>query len=374
MAKQTLLVVDDELDNLDALERIFRKRYQFLRANSGHEALALLANTPDVDVIITDQRMPQMTGVELLEKTLISHPKTVRILLTGYTDIDSIIAAVNQGHIFRYITKPWDTTDLSNSVEQAMEHYARGHQLEIKNRELEDALSELKILDQAKSKFMILINHELKTPLTVINSFLGLLLETSLDDEQTTYLDRIKKSTLRLQEVIDDTLVLTHHAAGILKLNLQSGSVYATANSCLEDLTEEANKKSIEFNISNQGGPVGNLNFDFALLKRAIRHLINNAIRFAPNNSTVKITFSIEGSTQTVSIENPGTPIPTHFIEKLNIPFNLQSEIMNHSKGLGLGLSVSDAILQAHKSRLKIENVIIQDQTSAVRVSFSLHA
>ena len=150
LVNPTLLVVDDESDNLDALERIFRKRYHFLRATSGAEALKILEQTPRVDVIITDQRMPQMTGVEFLEKTLTTHAKTVRILLTGYTDIDSIIAAVNQGHIFRYITKPWDTTDLTNSVEQAMEHYSRGDQLELKNQELERALKELKILDETK--------------------------------------------------------------------------------------------------------------------------------------------------------------------------------------------------------------------------------
>ena len=177
MQKQTLLIVDDESDNLDALERIFRKRYHLLKANSGAEALQLISHHPDIAVIITDQRMPQMTGVEFLEKTLSSHPKTVRILLTGYTEIESIIAAVNQGHIFRYITKPWDTTDLTNSIEQAMEHYSRGSLLEEKNQALEKAFSELKLLDQAKSKFMILINHELKTPLTIINSFLSLLVK-----------------------------------------------------------------------------------------------------------------------------------------------------------------------------------------------------
>lgn len=372
MSKQTLLVVDDELDNLDALERIFRKRYHFLRANSGQEALHLLEQTPKVDVIITDQRMPQMTGVELLEKTLTSHPKMVRILLTGYTDIDSIIAAVNQGHIFRYITKPWDTTDLTNSVEQAMEHYARGHQLEIKNRELEAALSELQRLDQAKSKFMILINHELKTPLTVINSFLGLLLETRVDEEQSTYLDRIKKSTSRLQEVIDDTLILTQQAMGLIKLNRQSGTLAAVVKSSLEDLKEEAQKKSIEFTLKDVAPSVPNLTFDAILLRRTLRHLMGNAIRFAPNNSKVEVSLVSSGSTQTLTIENKGSPIPQHLIDKLHTPFNLQTEIMNHSKGLGLGLSVSDAILQAHQSRLIIENIMIQEQNSAVRVSFSI--
>lgn len=405
MKQPTLLVVDDESDNLDALERIFRKRYHFLRANSGAEALALLANNSRVDVIISDQRMPQMTGVEFLEKTLLTHPKTVRILLTGYTEIDSIIAAVNQGHIFRYITKPWDTTDLSNSVEQAMDYYARGEQLEIKNQELEKALKELKILDETKSKFMILINHELKTPLTVISSFLDLLLESQPSEDQKTYLDRIKKSTDRLKEIVDDTLILTQHMAGLMKWNPQPGSLNEILKSTLARFTHDLHKKSLHSRLALSAEPERTINFDSLLLQRALMHLLANAVRFAPANSEILVHTQLcllnsqlpvhntnhssqqnlppEQPTsgqligQLVVIENDGPHIPDTVLNQLQTPFKLQNEIMNHSKGLGLGLSVVEAILQKHHSQLKVENLSpsTSENPSAnarIRVSFVL--
>lgn len=372
MSKQTLLVVDDEADNLDALERIFRKRYHFLRANSAAEALEILKSNTEIDVIITDQRMPNMTGVEFLENTLTTHPKTVRILLTGYTEIESIIAAVNQGHIFRYITKPWDTTDLMNSVEQAMEHYSRGQLLEIKNRELEQALNELKLLDQAKNKFMILINHELKTPLTVINSFLSLLLETKLDSEQATYLDRIKKSTVRLHEIIEDTLILTQQTAGKLAVQKQTHSLAEPLTAVIAELKAEVEKKSlvVELNLDPKGDWTSN--FDSALLRRTIRHLFANAVRFSPPHAQILVALQNSSEGITCSLENEGHPIAQGVISQLTTPFNLQTEIMNHSKGLGLGLSVAEAILRAHGSRLNIENMVVPDQCSRVRVAFSL--
>ncbi|MEQ1722922.1 MAG: response regulator, partial [Pseudobdellovibrio sp.] len=178
--KPKLLCVDDESDNLDALERLFRKKYEVLKATSAAKAFEILDNCPDIAVIISDQRMPVISGVEFLEKSIASHINTSRILLTGYTDIESVIAAVNKGQIFRYLTKPWDAADLTNTTDQALEKYLLKTELKEKNNELQKALDELKSLDKAKNQFMILINHELKTPLTTILSFAGLLKETLL--------------------------------------------------------------------------------------------------------------------------------------------------------------------------------------------------
>lgn len=372
MTELKLIVVDDETDNLDALERIFRRRHQFYRANSGAEALNLLAQHPDMAVIVTDQRMPQMTGVELLEKTLHTHPQMVRILLTGYTEIDSIIAAVNQGHIFRYITKPWDSVDLINSVDQAMEHFSRGQALEIKNRELESALAELKKLDEAKSKFMILINHELKTPLTVISSFLQLMKESRLNEEQIIYWDRIFRSSQRLQEIIDDTFILTHSAAGTLKPKLQNISFMGLIEKAIEESRFDLEKKKITLiNESPEAPPPPALYLDGPLISKALKHLLQNAIRFAPDESRVRWACQSSPGQLLFSIENPGAFISPEVLQKMDTPFNLQSDIMNHSKGLGMGLSVTNAILKTHRSRLNIENKNLPNGERVIRASFS---
>lgn len=169
--KQSILIVDDEIDNVDALERLFRRGYNVLKATSAAEGLAQLKGHPDVALIISDQRMPEMTGVEMLKKSIKTHPDAIRILLTGYTDMDSVIGAINSGQVYRYLTKPWDPVDLVNTVDKAVEKFNIRRELKEKNDALEKALSELKVLDEAKNQFMILINHELKTPLTVISSF-----------------------------------------------------------------------------------------------------------------------------------------------------------------------------------------------------------
>lgn len=120
--KYKLLVVDDEAANLRALQRLFREDYEVLTALSGADALQLLGQH-DVALLITDQRMPEMTGIELLKRTVPLRPRMVRIILTGYTDVDALVEAINCGEVYRYVTKPWSNEDLSLTVKRALEHY-----------------------------------------------------------------------------------------------------------------------------------------------------------------------------------------------------------------------------------------------------------
>ncbi len=121
--KPRMLVVDDEPDNLDLLFRTFRREFKVLRAESGAEALKVLAEEGEVAVIISDQRMPEMKGTEFLSKTVPEFPDTVRIILTGFTDVEDLVDAINAGQVYRYITKPWDPDELKNVVERASETY-----------------------------------------------------------------------------------------------------------------------------------------------------------------------------------------------------------------------------------------------------------
>jgi len=117
-----ILIVDDEPANLRSLARLFREQYQVLTAESGAEALKLLEQH-DVALLITDQRMPVMTGIELLKKTASLRPRMVRMILTGYTDIEALVEAINCGQVYRYVTKPWNNDELRLTVKRAMEHF-----------------------------------------------------------------------------------------------------------------------------------------------------------------------------------------------------------------------------------------------------------
>src|SRR5581483_1600336 len=140
--KHTLLVVDDEPDVGDSVHALLRREFNVLRAKSAAEGIKLLEDN-EVHIIMTDQRMPQITGVELLRRIRSKYPQAVRMLFTGYADLDSIIAAINQGHIFRFLKKPWQPEDLEAAVREAASEYDRiVHEAE----ELADSREQLKHL------------------------------------------------------------------------------------------------------------------------------------------------------------------------------------------------------------------------------------
>jgi len=140
-----IMIVDDEPANLRTLLRLFRQEYEVVTAESGPEALALLQQH-NVALLISDQRMPEMTGIELMKKTVDVRPQMVKILLTGYTDVEALIESINCGLVYRYITKPWNNDDLRLTVNRALEHYEvikSKHLLDMENQRLRSRLAEI---------------------------------------------------------------------------------------------------------------------------------------------------------------------------------------------------------------------------------------
>ncbi len=130
------MYVDDEQDNLFSFQATFRIKYKVLTAINGEEALKILENKL-VHVIISDQRMPQMTGVELFEKVQEKYPDPVRVLLTGYADMNAVIDAVNKGKIFHYLAKPWNEEELTITIERAYAAWVEKQSLKDSNEQLE---------------------------------------------------------------------------------------------------------------------------------------------------------------------------------------------------------------------------------------------
>jgi response regulator RpfG family c-di-GMP phosphodiesterase len=123
-AKYTLLIVDDEPDVCDSVHDLLRREFRVLKAHSGQEGFRLMQEE-EVHIIMTDQRMPQVSGVELLTKVKARNPQAVRMLFTGYADLESIIAAINQGHVYQFLKKPWQPEELVEAVRQAAVEYER---------------------------------------------------------------------------------------------------------------------------------------------------------------------------------------------------------------------------------------------------------
>lgn len=120
-SRAKILVVDDEPDNLDLLERVLHPTYQVVKATSGQAALGVLARESDIAAIVSDQRMPKMSGTEFLSLTATQYPDVIRILLTAYTDVDDLVEAINSGKVFKYVTKPWHVEELRTVVRQAVD-------------------------------------------------------------------------------------------------------------------------------------------------------------------------------------------------------------------------------------------------------------
>ena len=350
--KHTILCVDDEVDNVEALERLFRKKYNVLTATSGAQALKMIKGEK-ISLIVTDQRMPGMTGVEFLAESMKNHPDSVRILLTGYTDIDSVIGAINSGQVYRYVSKPWDPVDLLNAVDKAIERYEMSAELKDKNLALQTALRELKTLDEAKSNFMILINHELKTPLTVMMSFLELLKESGLNAEQMKYLVRIQGSTDRLHALINDSLELVSAETGTLPVKLTGINLKKLIGELQKEYQPKLDEKNMTLSTVFDADSV---KADSKALRSVLARLLDNAIKFGHEKSVIEFEVQSLGKTVQVRLVNEGKSVKPDLIAKIMRPFSLDEDVMHHSKGTGLGLSVVQAVLRRLGSQLEVES------------------
>lgn len=134
-SKISVLYVDDEANNLTAFKANFRRDFKVFTALSAKEGLDILRNN-NIEIILTDQRMPEMTGVEFLELVIKEFPDPIRILITGYADIEAVIDAINKGQVYKYITKPWNDHELKMNIEKAFEVY----QLREENKQLVKSL------------------------------------------------------------------------------------------------------------------------------------------------------------------------------------------------------------------------------------------
>ena len=226
-SKPILLIVDDEPDVLETLQHLFRRRYRVLTSGSAPDAVGFLEREP-VAVLLCDQRMPGMTGDELLELARQRFPDVVRLLFTGYADLQAVTRAINQGEIFRYILKPWVAEELESTIAQAVAQHeliverrrllvelsAANEQLTVANRDLEES-------NAMKVAFLEVASHELNTPITIIQGLGEVLLRTNPDrtEPERGVVQQIVLASQQLGRLVSTMLKLVHardyrHAQG----------------------------------------------------------------------------------------------------------------------------------------------------------------
>ncbi|MFY0687543.1 MAG: histidine kinase [Cyclobacteriaceae bacterium] len=155
MSKDTkILYVDDEVGNLNYFKSAFRREYNVLTAESGDVALRILKEEKDIPIILTDQRMPKMSGVTFLMQSINLVPDAIRVLVTGYSDMETVINAINHGHIYYFINKPWSYDEMSIVIQRALDTY----NLRVKNKELQ-LLNEQQEKEKITAQLMMLQNQ-----------------------------------------------------------------------------------------------------------------------------------------------------------------------------------------------------------------------
>ena len=213
--KPKLLIVDDEVDNLDLLQRIFNRDYRILRAINGFEALKILEQEPDIGVIVSDQRMPMMSGTELLSQVAEIYPDTLRIILTAHTDVRDLVAAINNSKVFKYITKPYQAETLIQIVQQATETYKllKSRTSQLRN-ELENAEAKYKsIFENAiEGIFQTTIDGRYLIANPMLAKIYGYPSTDSLISNVTNIANQLYVNPERRQEFID--ILLSHDFCG----------------------------------------------------------------------------------------------------------------------------------------------------------------
>lgn len=331
--KLKILYIDDEINNLTAFKAAFRFNYDIINAISAAEAFVLLKEHKDVVAILCDQRMPEMTGIEFFEKVRFDYPNPVRILVTGYTDLEDVVNAINRGHIFRYIKKPWAETDIISAIEEANSYYQARMTLIVQNEALKKAYREL-------DRFAYSVTHDLKGP--IVSSIELINLIDSVDEKERDFiLSLVKNSLKKLDQFvvnIFDYYKLKQGEITIEKIDF---------NEFIED-QKQINATAIKLNNITFDCKV-NQPVEFFSGKIAVQiilnNLIGNAIKYQKKDADYKyiwVDVNVSKGVAQITIKDNGIGIEEEYLPNI---FDIFYRATTAEMGNGIGLyNVKDAI------------------------------
>lgn len=318
-----VLYIDDEENNLYAFKAGFRRQYEIYTAISAAEGLKILQNVP-IHVIIADQKMPQTTGVEFFKSIADTYPDPVRILLTGYTDIEALADAINHGDIYRYVTKPWNDLELHNSIKNAYDAYKAKIELRNKVAELEKTNDEL-------NRFIYSISHELRAPLVSAMGIVNLVKMENLFESSGEYWSLIETCSNKLDYYVQKTLQYYKNNKTVSEITEVDFEKLIPE---LIDLYSYADK-DLHFHVDiNQEIPFRGDSFRIEVI---LGNLISNAIKYQKQEETYKqvdIKIDVKHDSADILIKDNGVGILNEHLEKIFTQF-FKSKT-NHGSGLGL--------------------------------------
>jgi len=415
--KDCILYIDDEQENLLGFKYVFNKYYKVLTASSAAEGWEILSKNP-VKVLVTDQRMPKTTGVQLLEKVAEEFPVICRIILTGYTDVQDIIQAINKGKIFQFIRKPWDKEEVKIVLDNAIKVFnlqiknqqlidslkiantelaeinrtleekveERTAEIEEKNEELEKHQYHLEELvkqrtielelakekaeesDKLKSAFLANVTHEIRTPMNAIMGFSELMVadDSYSKEEQKEFKDLIILNSQSLLCLIDDILDISSIEASHLSIVYSDNNLHKELEELSFFFNEQKkmlNKPNLEIKFEKPLGTDLYISTDKIRLNQILSNLINNALKFT---ETGHILFGYN------LIQNTGSKAVLQFYVKdtgMGVPPEAQKYIFERFRkveldtsklfrGTGLGLSICKSLVEKFEGKIWIESEV----------------
>ena len=365
-----VLYVDDEHINLRVFEANFRTRFTVLTSDSGQDALDILAQrSAQIAVLITDQRMPGMSGVELLERARDTFPEVRRMLITAYSDMQAVMDGVNRGQVVRYFVKPWVKEDLGAALEDAI----RIWRLQQKVRDIEARMlrsERLAALGQVSAG----IAHELMNPvgymtqnldalrreIDVLRGALGPMLERAPHPE-------IAEAFTDLPGILDDVETAARHIRQVaLSIRAQARGEDEEAQANVADVADFAVRISRaevrhKARIQMRGEPAAVALGPVKLCQVLINLLVNSAHAVAPDRpGLIEIRWWTDGDKVRIDVADNGVGIPPELQEKIFEPLFTTKPV---GTGTGLGLAICRDIVQRAGGELRVESSVGQGTT-----------
>ncbi len=382
--KYRILYVDDEEVNLRVFRATFEDEFEVHTASSGEEGLRIFREHK-IDLIITDQRMPEMSGVEFLKKVIDMNPEPNRILLTGFSDFDALSSAVNEGKIYQYINKPWDELELKPVIYQALESYyikkenqmltkaliektksleqeinqKNGvmHQLRQSEQALRIAKEKAEESDRLKTSFLNNMSHEIRTPLNGIVGFAELLCDEDLSlEERRSFYGYIERNSHDLTEIISKVVLLSQLESGVEKVILSVTDGYKLFEEVFSSFADRHSSNQLRFQYQYLlDHHETKLVLDGPKTKEIIRQLLDNAVKFT-ENGLINLVVAKSTDKLRISVSDTGIGISN---DKREVIFDRFRKIEDNKKlyrGNGLGLAIVKSYLQLMDGVIEVKS------------------
>ncbi len=347
--KTKILLVDDEVDLKDLFTRKFRHQiqantYEFVFVHDGLEALTVLKQQPDIDLVLSDINMPGMDGLTLLARLPEINPVVRTVIVTAYGDMDNIRTAMNRG-AFDFITKPINFSDLDVTIEKTRRHVSQLRET-----------AELKAVDEMKTRFFANITHELRTPLTLIVSPVDKLLETAdlpaLYQQQLTAVRRNARQLLRL---INQLLDINKLEARQMNLVDEVGDLPGFVGQVVDLFRPSADIKNIVLTYETDLLP-GNYVFDAGKWEKILYNLLANAIKFTPAG-TITVGLRQTPSGVRLAVADTGIGVTPAKLPRIFDRFYQIDDARTRSyEGSGIGLALVNELTSRLGGSIRVES------------------